>query len=72
MKEDGYAKKITITCWFIWKNKNAIIFENKQYNMDLILTNACRLIKELKVMNLPRNTEGLNRKKDGWDPLQDD
>lgn len=64
----GICKRIAITCWFIWKNRNAIVFKNKQYNMDLILTNACRLIKELKAMNPSKNMEELSREKEGCDP----
>lgn len=32
------SERIATTCWFIWKQINEIAFENKNFNMQLILS----------------------------------
>lgn len=43
-----------------------------KYDMTQILTNSCRLMKELHTVNPPMSTEAMNRNNKGWEPPQDD
>lgn len=51
------CKIIFIYCWQIWKNRNRMIFKGKQLNIDLILSIACKLVKDLETMNRDREKE---------------
>lgn len=61
---------ISMYCWTIWKHKNDIIFNGKQWNINLLLSNACRLIKDLGVLAGTQEMEKNEERR--WIPPKDD